>query len=134
LGNESFFSAPQLKRDPLGGCDLTAYGGPLDPVLLFLAWGAFIGGGTLYVRRAQIVTEKRRRFRLYAHVSFGVFVLVLALNLPALFVLLLLPGLVAMDLLTIRSARFCDRVGHVVIEVPWRPPILRCPECGAPVH
>ena len=125
---------PQLKRNPLGGYDLTAPGGPLDPIILFLAWGAFIGGGTLYVGRAQIVTEKRRRFRLYAHVSSAAFALVLAVNLPALLVLLLLPGVLAMDLLTIRSARFCDRVGHVVIELPWRPPILRCPECGAPVH
>ncbi len=129
-------SRPQLKRDPLGGYEQHRFlTNALDPYLLALiAWAAFEGLGTVYVRKAASVDEKRRRFRLHTHASCGLFPIVIALGFAPLFALLTVPGVAAIDRLIVRRTRFCDRVGHTVIEVPWRPPILRCPQCGAPVH
>ncbi len=107
----------------------------MDPYFVgLITWAAFAGVGSVYISKAEIVAEKRRRFRLHTHASSGLFFLVLVLGFPSPFTLLAIPGLAAMDRLIIRSTRFCDRVGHILIEIPWRPPILRCPECGAPVH
>ncbi len=108
----------------------------MDPYFLgLIAWVALAAVGSVYVSKAKSVAEKRRRFRLETHASCGLFALVIFLGFPPFFVaLFVLPGAAVMDQLIIRRTRFCDRIGHVVLEIPWRPPILRCPECGAPVH
>ena len=52
MWNEFFFSAPQLKRDPLGGSELTQLQGPMSKLLTLV--GATLGGAIGWWLRAGV--------------------------------------------------------------------------------
>jgi hypothetical protein len=93
---------------------------------------ASLGLAGLYVHAASSVAEKRRRFVLGMFANLALFVLVAFIGFGPLIGILAVPAIWAMHRMA--RIRFCDRVGHAMVEVRWRPPILRCPDCGGPVH